>query len=122
MSKRASKAAAAQVPFSNGLYSVEGRLFRTRAEAADYCKANRIPAWKIGLHPPTSVVQAGDLDPVKLSLNPGWTLRVFFDGPVPLLLLEHAEAAHAFSVPMSDLVDLVSSVKARIRELAKVSP
>ena len=109
MAKRVSKKSE---PFSAGMYVVEGRLFSTRGAAEAYCKAQRIPAFKIGL-------ASGALDPVKLSVRDGWTLRVFLDGPAPVLIFEHVEGVHAFTVRMSDLVDLVSSVKARVRELAK---
>lgn len=113
MSKRKSTA---DVPVPTSSYVVEGRIFRTRPEAIEYCKANRIPAWKIGLCPTRD-----ELDPIKLSTAPGWRMRSFFDGPAPMLVFEHEATAHAFSVSMSDLTDLVSAVKARIRELAKVS-
>lgn len=109
MAKRAAKKSE---PFSAGMYVVEGRLFSTRVAAEAYCKAQRIPAFKIGLAP-------RDLDPLKLSVKDGWTLRVFFDGPAPMLIFESLDDAHAFTVRMSDLTDLVSSVKARARELAK---
>lgn len=103
-------------PFPTGLYSVEGRLFRTRDEAVSYCKAERIPVWKVGLAPPLPGV---DLDPIKLSLRESWTLRVLFDDGEPVIVFSHAAEAHAFSVRMSDVADLVSAFKARVRELAK---
>lgn len=119
MSKRVK---AAKPDFAGGLYTgmfcVEGRLFRLRADAVAYCKAQRLPAWKIGTVPPLP----GEADPVKLSAGEGWRLRSYFDGPEPILIFEHANGVHAFAVPMADLVDLVTSVKARIRELAKAVP
>ena len=111
MAKRSKKSE----PFSAGMFSVEGRLFSSRAEALAYCKAQRIAAFKIGLVPPPAV----DLDPVKLSLREDWTLRVFYGAADPVLILEHAQEPQAFKVRMSALVELVSSVKARVRELAK---
>lgn len=105
-------------PVSAEMYSVEGRLFRSRAEALAYCKDQRISTYRIESVPPL----AADLDPLKLSVRENWTLRVLFDdGADPVLLFEHAKAAHVFSVRMSDLVDLASTVKARVRELAKRS-
>lgn len=109
MAKRAVKKSE---PFSAGSYEVEGRLFSTRAAAEAYCKAQRIAAFKIGL-------VALPFDPIRLSVKDGWTLRAFFDGPSPMLIFESLGDHHAFSVKMSDLVDLVTSVKARVRELAK---
>lgn len=114
MAKRRTKSE----PFSAGLYSVEGRLFRTRDDAVSYCKAERIPLWKVGLAPFPSGV---DLDPIKLSLAESWTLCVLFDDGDPVILLEHATTAHAFTVRMSDLFSLVSSVRARVRELSRRS-
>ena len=110
MAKRVKKAE----PFSAGMYSVEGRLFGTRAAAAAYCKAQRVPAYKIGL-----VAAPKVSDAVKLSVGDLWSLRVFFDGPSPMMIFEHADDVHAFSVRMDDLADLVSTVKARVRELAQ---
>lgn len=105
-------------PVSAEMYSVEGRLFRSRAGALAYCKDQRISTYRIESLSPLAV----DFDPVKLSLRENWTLRVLFDdGADPVLLFEHAKAAQVFSVRMSDLVDLVSTVKARVRELAKRS-
>lgn len=104
-------------PVSSDLHSVEGRLFWSRAEALAYCKDQRISTYRIESVPPLAA-----LDPLKLSVRENWTLRVLFDdGADPLLLFEHAKAAHVFSVRMSDLVDLASTVKARVRELAKRS-
>ena len=110
MAKRAKKVE----PFSAGMFTVEGRLFGTRAAAQAYCKAQRVPAYKIGLCPKPAIADA-----VKLSVGDNWSLRVFFDGQSPMMIFEHADDVHAFSVSMDDLVDLVSSVKARVRELAQ---
>lgn len=99
-------------PFLASSYVVEGRLFRTRAEALAYCKAERVSVYKIGLCPPVD-------DALKLSVGKDWSLRVFYGGDDPVLVLRHASEAQAFSVKMSDLADLVSTVKARVRELAR---
>ena len=99
-------------PFLASSYVVEGRLFRTRAEALAYCKAERISAYKIGLAPPVD-------DALKLSVREDWKLSVFYGGADPVLILRHSTDAQAFQVRMSDLADLVSSVKARVRELAR---
>lgn len=115
MAKSKAKPAKSE-PFSAGMYSVAGRLFRTRAEALSYCEAHRIPAFRVELVPPAA---ADLLDPVKLSVREGWRLRVFLDGPEPVLIVEHAEAAQAFKVRFGDLVDLVALVRARVRELAR---
>lgn len=118
MAKRAAKKSE---PFSAGMFSVEGRLFSSRAEALAYCKAQRIPAFKVALVPPPRV----DLDALKLSVRENWTLRVLFSGDDvsgssdPVLIFEHATEAHAFTVKMVDLVDLAVVVRARVRELAK---
>lgn len=114
MAKRSSK----REPFSAGLYSVAGRLFRTRAEALAYAKAERLPSWNVGLAPPPPGV---DLDPIKLSVSEHWTLRVLFDDGDPVIVFEHAAEAHALRVRMSDLADLVSAFKARVRELSRLS-
>ena len=117
MAKRAAKKSE---PFSAGMFSVEGRLFASRAAALAYCKAQRISAFKIGLCPAPKC-----LDALKLSVRESWTLRVLFDAvdaagsSDPVLIFEHASEAHAFTVRMSDLVDLVSAVKARVRELSR---
>lgn len=108
MAKRAKRVE----PFSAGMYVVEGRLFSTRDAASAYCKAQRIPVYKIGLAPALS-------DPLKLSVADGWTLRTFFDGPAPMLIFEHQEGVHAFTVTMDALVDLMGAVRARVRELAQ---
>lgn len=102
-------------PFSAGMYAVEGGLFRSRADALAYCKAARVPTFKIRLVPPV----AADLDPVRLSLREEWSLRFFCGSDDPVLILEHESKAQAFKVRMSDLVELVSTVKARVRELSK---
>lgn len=111
--KRSRKADAS---FSAGLYSVHGRFFRSRAEALAYCKVTRIPAFKVQLVPPPAGVE---LDPVKLSVREEWSLRVLFNAADPVLIFEHASDAHAFKVRMSDLIDIASAVKARLRELAR---
>lgn len=113
MAKRSSK----REPFSAGLYSVAGRLFRTRDEAVSYCKAERLPSWHIGLAPPPPGV---DLDPIKLSLAESWTLRVLFDDGDPVVIFTHAAEAHALKVRMSDLADLVSAFKSRVREISRL--
>lgn len=117
MAKRTKKS---EPSFSAGMFTVEGRLFSSRAAAQAYCTAQRISAYKIGLCPVPKC-----LDALKLSVRENWSLRVLFDAVdasgsrEPVLIFEHAEDAHAFTVRMSDLVDLVSTVKARVRELAK---
>lgn len=110
MAKRVAKKSE---PFSAGCYTVEGRLFSTRPEAEEYCRKQRIPAFKIGLAPPLPD------DVIKLSVAESWSLRVLFADADPILVFEHASDLRAFRVRMSDLADLVSSVKARVRELAK---
>lgn len=115
MAKRSSKKSE---PYSAGLYSVSGRLFRSRADALAYCKTERIPSWNVGLAPPPPGV---DLDPIKLSLAQHWTLRVLFDDGDPVVIFTHAAEAHAVTVRMSDLADLVSAFKARVRELSRLS-
>lgn len=112
MAKRSQKKA----EFSAGMFSVEGRLFTSRAEALAYCKANRISAYKIGLCPHPAGV---DLDVLKLSVREDWRLRALFHGDAALLIFEHATKSYAFTVPLDALVDLVSTVKARVRELAR---
>lgn len=112
--KRSGKPSAAS-SFSAGMFTVEGRLFSSRAHALAYCKAERIPIYKIGICPPPKV----EIDPVKLSLREDWSLRVLFVAADPVLIFEHASEAQAFKVRMSSLVELVSTVKARIRELAR---
>lgn len=111
MAKRAKR----PEPFGAGMYEVDGRLFSTRDAASAYCKANRISAYKIGLCPPPKV----DLDVLKLSVREDWTLRTVFHGNAAMMLFEHADKTHGFTVPLSALVDLVSTVKARVRELAQ---
>lgn len=99
-------------PFSGSSYVVEGRLFRTRAEAIAYCKVERISVYKIGLAPPVD-------DAIKLSVGRSWSLRVFYGGDDPVLIFGSNNEVQAFTVRMSDLAELVLSVKARVRELAK---
>lgn len=117
MAKRAVKKSE---PFSAGMFTVEGRLFASRAAAEAYAKAERIPVYKVGMCPPPKC-----LDALKLSVRESWSMRVLFDAldasgsSDPVLIFEHAGDAHAFTVRMSDLVDLVSTVKARVRELSK---
>lgn len=101
--------------FSAGMFSVEGRLFSSRADALAYCKAERISALRLLPCSPPKV----DMDVLKLSVREDWTLRVLFHGDASLMVFEHAATAHAFCVPLSALVDLVSTVKARVRELAR---
>jgi len=102
---------------SAGMFAVDGRLFSTRAEALAFCRARQRPAYRISLVPPLGL----DVDPLKLSLRPNWSVRAFFPGSAePVLVFEHeGEPPHAFSVRMVDLVDLVSSVKSRVRELSR---
>ena len=104
-----------EASFSAGLYSVHGRLFSSRDEAVEYCKAERIPRFKIGLVPPPAV----DLDPVKLSLREEWSLRVFLNSADPVLIFEHASETQAFKVRLFDLIDVATAVRSRMRELAK---
>jgi len=112
MAKRSAKKA----EFSAGMFTVEGRLFSSRAEAVAYCKVNRISAYKIGLCPHPAGI---DLDVLKLSVREDWRLRVLFHGDASLMMFEHATKSYAFTVPLSALVELVSTVKARVRELAR---
>lgn len=114
MSKAKRSSRKPEASLSAGLFSVHGRLFQSRAEALAYCKAQRIPVFKVGIVPPPA-----DFDPVKLSLRDEWSLRVFFNGSDPVLIFEHASETQAFKVRMFDLIDVVTSVKARVRELAK---
>lgn len=100
-------------PFLASSYVVEGRMFRTRAEAVAYCKSERISVYKIGICPPVD-------DALKLSVGKAWSLRVFYGGDDPVLIFGHENEVQAFAVRMSDLADLVSGVKARVRELARV--
>jgi len=94
--------------------TVEGRVFSSRAEAVAYCKVQRLSIAKI-----EPVSKVFPTDPVKLSLGSEWRLRLFFNSSDPVLICEHAAGVHAFTVRMSDLVDLVSTIKARVRELSK---
>lgn len=95
----------------SSMFVVEGRVFSTRDAALAYCKAARISAYK---------VEMLDFDPVKLSVSDAWRLNVHFPGPDPVMLFSSPDGdLMSFTVKMSELVDLVSTVKARVRELAR---
>ena len=110
MAKRAKR----PEPFGPACTKLRAGSFQRDAALA-YCRANRISAYKIGLCPPPKV----DLDVLKLSVREDWTLRTVFHGNAAMVIFEHADKAQGFTVPLSALVDLVSTVKARVRELAQ---
>lgn len=95
------------------MFSVSGRLFLTRDAALAYCKANRIPAWR--MEPCPFII-----DTAKVALAEDWRLSVFFEGSLVVLICSNADRSHAFKVRFTDLVELSSAVKVRSRKLSSV--
>lgn len=94
-------------------YRVSGRIFLTRAAALAYCRSERISAYLIE----AVTVSQKVFDDAKAAAD--WQLSVYFDGEEPLLICERRSAVHAFTVPMSELVKLVRSIKVRARQVSK---
>lgn len=93
------------------MFCVAGRVFSSRDEAVAYCKAQRISVVRI---------EMVSIEASKLVAGEAVQLRVYFAGAEPVLLLSSVSGeVVSYPVRMSDLVDVVSSVKARSREVAR---
>lgn len=112
-SRRSRKSAPADVPV--GSYVVEGRLFRSRAEALIYCAAQRISAYRIGLSPVVVPEGAAELGEAR-------SVSVLFETAHshPVLVLDRlGKDPVSFPVRLPELADLAAAVKARLRELSR---